>query len=80
MVNRVAWRGTQTEAAELLAALNRHCSCLDDAGVQPFALCTAHRLLEDQRSLDRLLFARRIAARLRAEEHSPEVSGSVARS
>ncbi len=68
MANRIVWRGTQAEAAELLAALNRFCSC-DDLADEPVpGICPCHLLLEDQRSLDLLLYARRISTRFVAEE------------
>jgi hypothetical protein len=62
------WKGTAREEEELVAAIERHCVCgaLDDAEVD---VCAAHQLLGDsQTTLDRLLFARRIADRLRREE------------
>ncbi|HEY3109084.1 MAG TPA: hypothetical protein VGL23_10045 [Chloroflexota bacterium] len=66
----VTWKGTEREERELLAAVERHCACgpPDD----PTVLCTAHEiLLADQATLDRLVFARRIADRLRREEGLP---------
>jgi hypothetical protein len=58
----VHWNGTDQERDELLAALDRDCSC------SPPQLCAAHALLHDQRRLDALLFARRIRERLLSEE------------
>jgi hypothetical protein len=66
----VTWKGTESEERELLAAVERHCACEPPDG--PAALCTAHEILvADQRTLDRLVFARRIADRLRREEGLP---------
>ncbi len=68
MARDITWRGTQTEAAELLSALNRHCNCEESTNGMSVSMCATHLLLDDQRALDRLLFARRIASRFLAEE------------
>jgi hypothetical protein len=65
---RVTWNGTPDEAIALLHALRSHCECRVDQGrtVEP---CASHKMLaRDQRAVDGLLFMRRIAARLLAEE------------
>jgi hypothetical protein len=66
------WRGTQSEWLDLLHAIAHNCEChVDDMGVQLEA-CTSHRLLiGDQRALDGLLFARRIAGRMQRREFEP---------
>jgi hypothetical protein len=51
-----------------LKALARHCACEGAADDVRRSSCPSHALLLDQRSIDRLLFARRIADRLRREE------------
>jgi hypothetical protein len=63
------WRGTQSEWLDLLHAIADNCECqVDDMGVQLEA-CASHRLLiGDQRALDTLLFARRIAGRTQRQE------------
>ncbi len=61
------WHGTADELDQLTKAVTDNCVC----GQRSYLLaprCPAHQLLDDQRALDRLLFARRIAARLRQEE------------
>jgi hypothetical protein len=61
------WHGTSTEWDELTEAVTHNCTC----GARTYILaprCAAHQMLDDQRVLDRLLFARRIAARLLREE------------
>src|SRR4030081_1764668 len=64
----VTWRGTSTESQSLLDAVNRNCGCEFGWGMRR-TWCAAHRMLvEAQRALDGLLFARRIAGRLRREE------------
>jgi hypothetical protein len=64
----VIWRGTSTESQSLLDAVNRNCGCEFGWALRR-TWCAAHRMLvEDQRALDGLLFARRIAGRLRREE------------
>ncbi|MBV9547615.1 MAG: hypothetical protein JOY61_24850 [Chloroflexi bacterium] len=66
------WHGTQTEALELLEALSRNCSCVMTAEGVRVTTCAPHEMLStDQRAVDGLLFARRIAQRLRSEEQVP---------
>jgi len=72
MATSVLWHGTQTEALELLQSLSRNCSCVVTAEGVRLATCAPHEMLSsDQRAIDGLLFARRIAARLRTEEFNP---------
>jgi len=69
MATNVLWHGTQTEALELLQALSRNCSCVVTAEGVRLSTCVPHEMLSsDQRAVDGMLFARRIAARLRREE------------
>jgi len=69
MATSVLWHGSQTEALELLQALSRNCSCVVTAEGVRLSTCAPHQMLSsDQRAIDGLLFARRIAARLRGEE------------
>ena len=69
MATSVLWHGTQTEALELLQALSRNCSCVVTAEGVRLSTCAPHEMLSsDQRAIDGLLFARRIAAQLRTEE------------
>jgi hypothetical protein len=71
-VRRIIWRGDQQEALELLGAVARHCTCAIDARGLRYSSCPSHRMLvEDQRALDGLLFARWLADRLRGEEFGP---------
>ena len=73
MAGSVLWHGTQTEALELLQALSRNCSCVVTAEGVRLSTCPPHEMLsEDQRAIDGLLFARRIAGRLRSEEFTTE--------
>ena len=75
MATSVLWHGTQTEALELLQALSRNCSCAVTAEGVRLSTCPSHDLLSsDQRVIDGLLFARRIASRLQAEEFYPNQS------
>jgi len=72
MATSVLWHGTQTEALELLQALSRNCSCVVTAEGVRLSTCAPHEMLSsDQRAIDGLLFARRIAAQLRTEEFNP---------
>ena len=69
MATNVLWHGTQTEALELLQALSRNCACVITAEGVRLSTCAPHEMLSaDQRAVDGLLFARRIAARLHSEE------------
>lgn len=81
MASSVLWHGTQTEALELLQALSRNCSCaVTPEGVR-LSTCPPHRMLStDQRAIDGLLFARRIARRLRSEEFNPTAASLIAAS
>jgi hypothetical protein len=65
LTTEAVWHGTQSEWLDLLRAIAHNCECqVDDMGVQLEA-CASHRLLiSDQRALDGLLFARRIADRM----------------
>jgi hypothetical protein len=62
------WRGSTEQQAELLIALRHNCTCRFEQQAR-VGVCSAHRLLvEEQRVLDGLAFARSIVQRLRAEE------------
>jgi hypothetical protein len=68
MARRITWNGTTDEALALLQALRTHCACRVEDGrlVSP---CPSHTMLaHDQRAVDGLLFMRRMAGRLLAEE------------
>jgi len=72
MSTSVLWHGTQTEALELLQALSRNCACVVTAEGVRVSVCAPHEMLSsDQRAIDGLLFARRIAPRLLSEEFHP---------
>jgi hypothetical protein len=59
------WVGTDLELLDFLTAINRHCTCPDLIG----GTCSAHQLIRaDQATINRLVFARRIADRLVGEE------------
>lgn len=73
MQNSVIWHGTQAETFELLQALSRNCSCVVTAEGVRLSTCAPHQMLvSEQRAVDGLLFVRRIADRLRAEEWAPQ--------
>jgi hypothetical protein len=68
MARRITWNGTTDEALALLAALSGHCDCRIERG-RTVAACSSHTMLaNDQRAVDGLLFMRRMASRLLAEE------------
>jgi len=58
----VTWHGTPEEWALLCGALQRFCTCTSIP--QRWTICAGHRLMEEQRSLDHLVFAYRLRARL----------------
>lgn len=58
------WLGTPEEAGELRAAVTANCAC--EVGSR----CGAHKLLDDERLMNRLVFVRRIRERLKREEQS----------
>src|SRR5919199_3989557 len=65
----IAWNGSQAEFFELCEAIAHSCTCVVTASRLDHRPCAAHRMLaQDQRALNGLLFARRIAERLRREE------------
>jgi hypothetical protein len=74
--NTAVWKGTasgpDSEWQQLLQATARNCRAEQrDSSGAPLTcgqLCSAHRMLAEQRVLDGLLWARRAAERLRAEE------------
>jgi hypothetical protein len=68
MARRIHWHGTRDEALQLLHALRQHCECRTQEG-KTVGPCASHAMLaRDQRALDGLLFMRRMAVRLLAEE------------
>jgi hypothetical protein len=68
MPRHITWNGTPDEALALLHALRTHCQCHADGG-RTLVPCPSHAMLaRDQRAVDGLIFMRRMAARLLAEE------------
>jgi hypothetical protein len=69
--DQVVFHGTPDEAEAMLAAVGRNCACESQPGTgQILRVCEAHRMVvENQRAVDGLVFARRNADRLKAEEH-----------
>ena len=78
MPRRITWNGTTDEAVALLASLSRHCECHIEQG-RTVAACASHKMLAyDQRAIDGLLFMRRLAARLLAEEFDAAINNAPA--
>lgn len=66
---KLIWNGTPEERLELLVAVQRNCMCTIDVHGARVSVCEAHTMLvQRQRVLDGLLFARRIAQRFIYEE------------
>jgi len=70
MSQRVLWHGTQTEVVVLIHSIKQHCTCEFETSGKRIGDCSAHQMLLNQRALDGLLFARRMAQRLLIEEFS----------
>jgi len=80
MSMQVVWHGTQQESFDLVNAIARNCTCEFGLMGVRLSTCAPHRMLtEDQRALNGLLFARRMAARLQREELSRERSRKLTR-
>jgi hypothetical protein len=78
MTRRTIWHGTNDEALALLQALNEHCKCRVETE-RTVAPCPSHHMLaRDQRAVDGLLFMRRMAARLLAEEFDVALPAAAA--
>ena len=78
MARRIIWNGTTDEALALLHALRTHCECSVERG-RTVTPCASHAMLaRDQRAVDGLLFMRRMAARLLAEEFAIPVPRQIA--
>lgn len=68
MTNITIWHGTEQESVELLDIMRQWCTCPTlESGERR---CAAHEMLLEQRTVDGLLFARRIVERLIVEEFS----------
>jgi len=81
MTMQVVWHGTQQESFDLVNAIARNCTCEFGLMGVRLATCAPHRMLiEDQRALNGLLFARRMAERLRREELSRVRTATTSRS
>ncbi len=77
MAKPVEWHGSDQEARDLAEAIEHHCTCnTSDVSVGGIVWCGAHDIASDQRTIDRLLFARRISARLLSEEMEPTKAGA----
>jgi hypothetical protein len=62
------WHGTPQEANDLVNSLANNCACeFGQSGVR-LSTCAAHAMIEDQRTLDGLVFARYMAECLLAQE------------
>jgi hypothetical protein len=68
MSRHITWNGTADEAIALLHALRAHCVCHVENG-RTVNVCEGHAMLtHNQRAVDGLLFMRRMAVQLLAEE------------
>jgi hypothetical protein len=71
MSHQTTWPGTQADMGELLEAVLHNCTCTASGHSNAQGLCSAHTLLTgNQAAINRLMFGRRIADRLRQEEWS----------
>lgn len=67
MPSSTTWPGTDVEIVALLGAADRHCTCRYRRD-RLVGACPAHEMLSHPRIVHGLVFARRIADRLLAEE------------
>jgi hypothetical protein len=70
MSTKIAWNGTVADGLTLAGAIAHNCACEFGQGVTRLRVCPAHQILSDQRTLDGLLFAHHMVARLLVEEFS----------
>ena len=68
MKPQFTWHGTQQEADALATAIANNCACEFGHMGARLVTCAAHLMLEDQRTLDGLVFARYIRERIIAQE------------
>ena len=67
------WHGTREEAVQLTTAIAANCCCeFDPTTGERVTTCAAHSMIEDQRLLDGLVFARFMAKRLIQQEFGSE--------
>jgi len=71
---RSVWHGTPQEAISLANALTNNCACEFGHMGTRLTTCAAHAMIEDQRTLDGLVFARYMVERLIAQEFDLPVS------
>lgn len=57
------WHGSEDEMSSLVTALKRNCTC------EIKSPCASHEILWDQKTLDKLLFARRTVTDIQRKEH-----------
>jgi hypothetical protein len=63
-------KGDEGAYGELIMAVGRNCTCeVPDVEHSHPPKCPAHKMIEDQTTLNRLIFAHSIAERLNREEH-----------
>lgn len=64
------WHGTTDESDDLMKAINHFCTCqFEEVTGAKVTVCDGHKMMvDDQRTMDRLLFYRRTADSLRRME------------
>jgi hypothetical protein len=55
----VSWRGSETEYGRLEDAVNRNCECVAEMLGLPPIVCPGHLMLEQQSTIDHLLYVYR---------------------
>lgn len=78
-MEQTIWHGTQQESTDLLAAIDHHCACYADPDGKYRTTCPPHTLILDQRTVDHLIFARRMRHAWVLAELKESVNTSVAR-
>ena len=72
------WHGTARELQRLETIVQAYCTCERSGRPEEFGLCAPHRLLRQQRVLDRLLFVRRTRRKFISREFTTD-DGSLLR-
>lgn len=63
-------KGDEGAYGELIAAVGRNCTCeVADVEQMKPPLCPAHKMISEQKGLDRLMFARTVRDKIKHEEH-----------
>jgi len=63
MANITVWHGSTEDLEHLVKAIAKNCTCVANEGS-----CSAHKLLDDQQTMDRLAFIGHIRGRFTKDD------------